>query len=582
VLGLALTLLLAGCGLGPTGGPADEGDGLAGGVSVADSEVKNPLPPDSASTPAGLVTDFLRAASGGQRPATDRVKAFLTENALQSYALQSWRDPVNPDNPQLSIIRVVGGPSANKLPVGNRTPVEVNYQTVGTLNDQGRVDVLQELQAGTMTVWVVPDERNPSNLRVDEIEFFDAQPPPGLMLSDDALTEYYRIQPVYFWDQSYSALVPDLRYLPLTITPDLRANRVVQWLVAGPSPWLAGAQKLPLGTAPEQVVTENGKLVVRFNAEVAAGGSERLESLRRLLFQLQWSLRTNTTPALELRIDNKVERPANDVDYLPFNLTSGYGTSGQRYDIGPDQKVVANPPSAAAQAVLAAPENQSVVWAAIGGGGTIAAYVRLDVNGRRRLWLLRGGKADEVALNPSTTMGRPVFVSPAGAHLLITSGGRLYSVSTVDGTVTDMTRNITGITAVSASPDGRRVAFVANGRVYVAPLLVDNVLTMDSNVRPILSGQTATAVAWTNEVWLNVVGSAGGTSAMWRVTADGVVARSLTESLLGATVTDIVAYPSWPSRVTSDVYVMNPQVVVYLYLNSLTQESTLHAPFFGT
>jgi Sporulation and spore germination len=367
--------------------------------------------------------------------------------------------------------------------------------------------------------------------------------------------------------------------VPLTITPDLRANRVVQWLVAGPSPWLvAAAQPLPLGSASEPVVTENGKLVVKFNAEVAAGP----ESLRRLLFQLQWSLRTNTTPALELRVDNKVETPANDVEYLQFNLTSGYGTSGQRYDIGPDQKVVANPPSAAAQAVLAAPENQSVVSAAIAGGGTIAAYVRQD-GPRRHLWVLRGGGASEVGLNPSTTMGRPVFVSPAGAHLLITSGGRLFSVSTVDGFVTDMTRNITGITAVSASPDGRRVAFVANGNVYVSPLILsDNVLTMGSSPRPILSGQIAAAVAWTNEVWLNVVGSAGGASAMWRVTADGVVARNLTESLLGATVSDIVAYPSWPSRVTSDVYVMNPQAVVYLYLNSLTQESTLHAPFFGT
>ena len=75
--------------------------------------------------------------------------------------------------------------------------------------------------------------------------------PDGLMLSDQALTTYYRIQPIYFWDSTDSALVPDLRYLPLTITSDQRARRVVQYLAAGPSRWLAGACSFRLGTTSD-------------------------------------------------------------------------------------------------------------------------------------------------------------------------------------------------------------------------------------------------------------------------------------------------------------------------------------------
>ena len=120
-----------------------------------------------------------------------------------------------------------------------------------------------------MTFWVVADDQG--NPRVDEI----VGATPGLLLSDEALTRYYRIQPIYFWDQGYGTLVPDLRYLPLTIKPDQRASRLVQWLVAGPSSSLAGGvQGLPTGTSPtDNVVTkDDGTLVVKLSAQAGAGG----------------------------------------------------------------------------------------------------------------------------------------------------------------------------------------------------------------------------------------------------------------------------------------------------------------------
>jgi hypothetical protein len=59
--------------------------------------------------------------------------------------------------------------------------------------------------------------------------------------------------------------------------------------------------------------------------------------------------------------------------------------------------------------------------------------------------------------------------------------------------------------------------------------------------RLILSGQfAATSVAWTSETWLMV----SGVGALWRVTADGVVAEDQSSILRDLTVNDCSPIPS--------------------------------------
>ena len=49
------------------------------------------------------------------------------------------------------------------------------------------------------------------------------------MITDVALSNYYQVQPVYFWDAPSSHLVPDVRYLPygLARRPAGRPDRAV-------------------------------------------------------------------------------------------------------------------------------------------------------------------------------------------------------------------------------------------------------------------------------------------------------------------------------------------------------------------
>lgn len=574
-LGTALVLVvgLAGCGVSRTG-PSKEGDAAVVGTVTTDSERRSAPEPDSASLPDGLVRDFFKAAVGGGKAGTDQVKAFLNGNALGR-----WQEAASPDNPTMTVIRLLHPPTPGAV-TGGRTPVTVEYQVIGPLTNQGRVDELVETPpVRSMTFWVVPDEHTPSNLRVDEIVGYLQ---PGLMLSDEALNEYYRIQPIYFWESTYKALVPDVRYVALTDPADVRAGRLVKWLVAGPPSggWLSGLQPLQ-GANAGDVLSDNGTLTVKLTAE---GPPLDDDGLRRLLFQLQWTLRSPSSGSSNVRlvIDDKPQTvPAGADDYLSANRSWNFRANPHRYDISPDNKVVASPAGATPQGVLATVDNQNVVSAAVGRGGAVAAFVRTDSVGRRFLQIVREGAVIDTAVPKGSSIGRPVFVPDSNDSLLVSSGGQLYAVSGVDGSIANVTPRGGGVTSVSVSSDGRRVAFVANSQAYVASLaVVNNSITLSSYPRLILGGQiTASAATWLNESRLAVAGG----SALWRVTADGVVAENLSESLKDVKVTDLVAYPWYPPRTNVDALLTTQDNKgIYSLLNSLAPESGMRAPFYGS
>jgi hypothetical protein len=76
---------------------------------------------------------------------------------------------------------------------------------------------------------------------------------------------------------------------------------------------------------------------------------------------------------------------------------------------------------------------------------------------------------------------------------------------------------------------------------------------------------------------------AGNNSTLWRVTADSVIATDLSTSLGGLIPEDLVAYPTTPfspSYVAPEVLLVANKNV-YRALPSVSQDTTLHAPFFG-
>jgi len=398
--------------------------------------------------------------------------------------------------------------------------------------------------------------------------------------SDTALEKYYDVQPVYFWDAS-GKLIPDIRYVPSGLDPAVRANRIVQWLCLDPSPWLPDALRLPNQPAgpalKSPVVPKDDRLEVNLTAQAGVGGPP---AVQRLYQQLQWSLEsTQDTPKIDLFIDDKLQTNLGGIDdYRSSNLSYTLPIPAHKYDIV-DGKVVQLEVSTQ-PTLLATKENAQVVFAGVNRSGSALALVRTQGNAKR-LYVVR---SDGTAITPSVPMnadmGRPVWVG-AGV-LLVPVAGKVWSVTTA-GDVEQVTPNrFSNVKQVAVSPDGRRVALVADGQVWVTSLNVsDTIATIGTNQRPILAGQTdAIAVAWTSEGWLYV---AGKNASLWTVTADGVIATDLSGTLGSVVPEDLVAYPTAPfspSYITQDVLLFANKNV-YRVRPSLSQDTTLHAPFFG-
>jgi len=561
--GLVVVLLaaLGGCGISATDTPVDEGDP----VSSGDVSLGTEAPPteDKATTPADQVTNFLKVAAGGLASATERVKRYLTQEAREA-----WQDPPNPENPPLTVIRLLGTPITGAV-IGDTTPVTVKYQVVGTMTGGlGRIEDLADPSERQMRFDIVGDASG--SLRISRIDYLGS-PPQGLLLSDAALSEYYLTRPIYFWDSGYATLVPDVRYVPRTVTPDKRSTLLLEGLLGGPSSWLSGGvQRLPAGTAKagDVVTGTDGTLMVRLSAQETTP-----DALRRLKIQLQWTLAGDTGQRVELFVD---DQPVtfDGVDYRQYNRS--YVGEAVAYDVA-DNKVVGisiTPP------VLSAVENANVVAAAIGDKSALAAFVRTDGPNRRYLQFVRAGRQGHVdaQFGRIATLGRPSFV-PGTDVVLVPTGanGHLLAVSAADGSYANALHSVDGVTAVAVSPDGRRVAFVADGQVYVSYLIVgNNSVTVGSSPRPILPGQAdVSAVTWTSESELKV----GGATAIWRVTADGGFAENQSGKLNGLRILDLVCNPEWRAQGQVGVYATTQQGV-YSFRNTFVP-TQLHAPFFG-
>ena len=575
-LAVLVALGLAGCGVGSTDEPVDEGDPAVGGST---NLARQPPEPDEAGSFEELVRYFLQASAGGSAQANERVKRYLT-----GLALANWVGP--PAEEPLSVVRLVGSPTPGVLVSGQGTPVTVTYELIGSLTDQGRVNEIAPLESRTLTFWVVTPEGE-FNFRIGKI---DGWPEGRLLLSYEGLLEYYDIEPIYFWDTEYRTLVPDLRYLPRTLSDVQKWSRRLTWLTAGPSPVLApGVHALPVGTSAEPVETaEDGTLQVRLSAAAAALTAEP-EAARRLLYQLQWSLVGDADKSIQLYIeDQPVPVAVDPTAHRSFLHSWTYRRDPKRYNLTADGVVETITPTTLAPELLAPPPDGQVITAAIRTEPALAAYVMEDQFGRYVLQLVTAGQTRSVNLGlpGNAEPGRPSFVPGTDLLLIPTGGpeGRLISVSTTTGAIADASNRLLGVTDAVVSPDGRRVAVIADGEVHVAPLIVaNNTVTVGSTPRQPLAGRlTATAVTWTSDSWLLVAGMRDGDqSTLWRVTADGVVAQDLSRDLgvPPLNIFDLVAWPAWTGARAEVLAVTN--LGVYRYSTGFSPEPSLTAPFFG-
>jgi hypothetical protein len=128
--------------------------------------------------------------------------------------------------------------------------------------------------------------------------------PDGVLIEDVFFDQVFSSHALYFYDPTFTFLVPDLRWFP---TSTAVGTRIVQALLAGPSAWLgngAVVTAFPDGTSTSSVVTTGGQAQVPLSSNVLQSSTT---DLQRMQLQLEASLGAVATVAnVTITVDQNV------------------------------------------------------------------------------------------------------------------------------------------------------------------------------------------------------------------------------------------------------------------------------------
>jgi hypothetical protein len=343
----------------------------------------------------------------------------------------------------------------------------------------------------------------------------------------------------------------------------------------------------PVAKRAPVVLDAEGRTVVNLSSEalVKDGPTEQ-----QVMDQLRWSLRLVVAGPVELQIEGQHQ----DVDGESPGFHNAYpgGLAAYAEMFGVDResgKVVVDPdspPGTRPPSVLTAEANEGVFYAAISLDHRHAAFVRR--NGRQLVIIHMGDSGPGRPINVTglpSGIGRPVWIPGSEDRLVVPASGRLYVVDR-EGGVRRLAADLTGVTSVSVSSDGRRVAYAADGRAYVAALRVGRPdVSLDTTGRRMLVTRLlrVRAVAWDSDTQVLLAGADGDRAALYRSTVDGgILTQEVQEEVVGG-LTDIVAFANRPlggtggdmvARIDSDAF------TVYPYPNTL-EPMELATPFYA-
>lgn len=259
--GLAgLLLVLTGCVGIPSSGPVVAGNEISEDID-ADSVIL-PQGPEDDADPQAILQGFIRAGTGPQGDYAV-AREFLTPDLASRW------------EPNAGVTVSQPG-SDNYTQTGERT-LEYTVVPVATVDANGGYTVAETSRSATM------------QFRFAQVrgQWRISDAPDGIVLTGSSFEQIFNPYSVYFFDPTFSAMVPDLRWFP---TP-LLARRIVAALLGGPSEWLAPGvvTEFPNGTTlgPDGVRQDGNRVVVDLSAEAAEADTDRLQ---RMKLQLTHSL----------------------------------------------------------------------------------------------------------------------------------------------------------------------------------------------------------------------------------------------------------------------------------------------------
>lgn len=549
-------LIAGGCGIPDDTSVTVVKTGPATGVPVGGADPAPAQPTrESTSNPAELADYYLKAAAGDPEAAIERVKAFMSPEQAASFK------PTDTD--KVRVVREVREPLYDAV----KGTVTLSVQQIGILSGDG---VFAPADS-------TPDTER-YELKIDHIAgkvgLFVLSAPPVLLMSDVAMDMFYVQHTIYFWNNAYTSLVPDVRYMPRSFPAEQQPTTVVTWLIGGASDWLRNSvASLPDNTSLAQNVPamRDGTLQISLKSpDIQANDGQTVDRLRR---QLQWSLRPQQPATLELTIGNREPIRFTDSEYLPSNKSYQLADQPERFTIynGVIRRLKDSPHATEPVPVLKPPANKNISAAAMSASTTHTYAAVLTGSGRNERLRVGtaalGERGDLKAVGGlSGTLGRPIWVTtpdsdPSKAIGLVTADGQLYSFR-ANGTSAKRVawQDIPGkISAVSVAPDGQRVALVAGGRLYRA--MIDysgeapGLSSTELLTPPIFN--RVTAVAWSGEAYLAVGGAFGdGRYAVHDISVDGslLLKGSGLDDIGNTEVTYLTAYPANPMQSPSSAF----------------------------
>lgn len=278
-MGLAAVLLLAGCSAIPSAGPVQPGTTEEpNGTSI----VYAPNPPAPGASQRDIVSGFLTAASAGGR--LQVAKQYLTPGFAAKWKPNS-RVLVQASQPTSS---ANGNVLTLEMPVTAKVDAEGVYtQTTAT------VPLVFHLT------------QRSGEWRID-------QAPDGIVLTPTVFARNYKPQSLEFYDESWSRLVPDLRWFPSDTTAP-SSSAVVAALIAGPAGPLAGGVTMnALHGATVQGVDAASTGMTTVTLRTTGQGPDAA-TLTRMQQQLIQSLRLPTPNALRLVVNDKLASPVKSL-----------------------------------------------------------------------------------------------------------------------------------------------------------------------------------------------------------------------------------------------------------------------------
>lgn len=452
VAAVVAAVLMAGCAAVPTSGPVRQGPTLADD-SPALLYRAIPQPPRPGMGPAAVVQGFL-AATTSSSDAYQVAQQYLTPDAAASW------EPV-------STVRVYDTTGLQTTAAGDR--VEVAGVLDGTIDGSGAYQPAHRGEALRVTYRMV---------KVDG-QWRIADLPQGLVIGRGDVDREFRSYPVYFFDPTYSVVVPDL----VTVSVASRAGlstTLVRSLLAGPTSWLAPAVRtaFPEGTtlALATVPVDQGVAHVDLTSQVLAADDA---SRAALSAQLVWTLRAVPgVTAVAVTVNGQPLTVPGAAIVQPVDQWSGVDPDGA---LPPDPTLYAVSGGALVQAdgagrVAPVPGpfgtgEPAVTKPAVSADGSQVAVLSAD---RRELWLAGtvGTAAPRRLVAGAADLSRPSFDREGGIWVVDRGGrGLLRVVGGVADPVplVNLPDGVTGssVVAVAVSPDSTRVALLVRrgGRV---------------------------------------------------------------------------------------------------------------------